>query len=189
MRTWRPSWRAAPLTAWLTRLRVRVPPARLQALPNLLPCLRGQAGAWEQTLMPGLCLACAVCPARCRSWPPSAPQMQPCWPACPIHLFTHPPTHCAGDLWSLGVVLFVLLSGSHVPFGNRGLCWTSIPNMPGPQESVDRLQCWLEVCLGVGVGQAGMQAWVQGGACHQILLLLCWGAGAHRMPAPACTST
>jgi hypothetical protein len=47
-------------------------------------------------------------------------------------------------MWSLGVVLFVLLSGSHVPFGNRGLCWTSIPNMPGPQESVDKLQRWIE---------------------------------------------
>jgi len=48
-------------------------------------------------------------------------------------------------MWSLGIVLFVLLSGSHVPFGNRGLCWTSIPNMPGPTESVDKLQGWLEV--------------------------------------------
>lgn len=69
---------------------------------------------------------------------------------CPSDCVAYTP---AGDLWSLGIVLFVLLSGSHVPFGNRGLCWTSIPNMPGPQESVDRLQRWLEehlVCkLGV----------------------------------------
>ena len=61
---------------------------------------------------------------------------------CPAHLTTYTP---AGDMWGLGVVLFVLLSGSHVPFGNRGLCWTSVPNMPGPGESVDRLQRWLEV--------------------------------------------
>lgn len=54
-------------------------------------------------------------------------------------------------MWSLGVVLFVLLSGSHVPFGNRGLCWTSIPNMPGPQESVDKLQKWLEVWRSAGL--------------------------------------
>lgn len=60
---------------------------------------------------------------------------------CPGDCVAYTP---AGDLWALGVVLFVLLSGSHVPFGNRGLCWTSIPNMPGPQESVDKLQRWLE---------------------------------------------
>lgn len=60
---------------------------------------------------------------------------------CPAHLTTYTP---AGDMWGLGVVLFVLLSGSHVPFGNRGLCWTSVPNMPGPGESVDQLQRWLE---------------------------------------------
>lgn len=69
---------------------------------------------------------------------------------CPLDCVAYTP---AGDMWSLGVVLFVLLSGSHVPFGNRGLCWTSIPNMPGPQESVDKLQRWIEehlVCkLGV----------------------------------------
>lgn len=63
----------------------------------------------------------------------------------PTPPFSPPHPTAAADLWSLGIVLFVLLSGSHVPFGNRGLCWTSIPNMPGPQESVDRLQRWLEV--------------------------------------------
>ena len=64
---------------------------------------------------------------------------------CPLDAIAHTP---ACDLWALGVVLFVLLSGSHVPFGNRGLCWTSIPNMPRPNETVDRLQKWLQVgCL------------------------------------------
>lgn len=60
---------------------------------------------------------------------------------CPADCVAYTP---AGDVWSLGIVLFVLLSGSHVPFGNRGLCWTSIPNMPGIQEPVNKLQRWLE---------------------------------------------
>jgi hypothetical protein len=52
--------------------------------------------------------------------------------------------------------MFVLLSGSHVPFGNRGLCWTSIPNMPGRSEPVDKLQRWLEVRRCGGAGPLGL---------------------------------
>eukprot|EP00887_Chlorella_sp_A99_P002837 scaffold6.g2837.t1 len=60
---------------------------------------------------------------------------------CPGELVAHTP---ACDMWSLGVLLFALLSGAHVPFGSSGLCWTSVPNMPGPTETVDRLQRWLQ---------------------------------------------
>ncbi|KAL4452542.1 hypothetical protein ABPG75_008204 [Micractinium tetrahymenae] len=107
---------------------------------------------------------------------------------CPSDCVAYTP---AGDLWSLGIVLFVLLSGSHVPFGNRGLCWTSIPNMPGPHESVDRLQRWLEehlVCkLGVinqlkesqqkgkaplGAGPEMRVVGLDGEACDLLLRLL-----------------
>lgn len=63
-------------------------------------------------------------------------------------------------MWSLGVVLFVLLSGSHVPFGNRGLCWTSIPNMPRPTESVNKLQHWLEVrTVGTALWHCACACW------------------------------
>ncbi|KDD71447.1 hypothetical protein H632_c5002p0, partial [Helicosporidium sp. ATCC 50920] len=63
-----------------------------------------------------------------------------------------PPPTRASDVWSLGVLLFALLSGGHVPWGHRGLCWTSVPNMPGSRDSIDRFQDWLEEHLLCKVG-------------------------------------
>ena len=48
-------------------------------------------------------------------------------------------------MWSLGIVLFALLSGGYVPFGHRGLCQACIHDMPGPSEKMDKMQEWLEV--------------------------------------------
>ena len=81
-------------------------------------------------------------------------------------------------MWSLGVVLFVLLSGSHVPFGNRGLCWTTVPNMPGLKESVDKLQKWLEVRLGTPLSHQGT------GQLPEMESGLKWGA--HQPCAASC---
>ncbi|KAL6779851.1 hypothetical protein ACKKBG_A13995 [Auxenochlorella protothecoides x Auxenochlorella symbiontica] len=79
----------------------------------------------------------------------------------------------ACDMWSLGVVLFVMLSGSHVPFGNRGLGQTSIPNMPGRGESVDALQSWLQEHLEckMGVVNAMARAGSDTAACRDMRVL------------------